>query len=133
MMAAGPVAAPLAPALSSAGAPAAVGPAGATTATPSLGQTGNTVNPRIQFLQDLAQVLRDFSSAEILIALMLSRASGRNRDDEEGSSAGFAFLAGAAMAGLLYQQLGQLDQLGAAGSYGAGDVSPVGANLNLTA
>lgn len=57
-------------------------------------------------LQSLVDILKDFSSAEILLALMFAAAAGKE-DDREGGSAAGAFLAGLALAG----QLGQSAEL----------------------
>jgi hypothetical protein len=52
-------------------------------------------------MQQLSELIKGFSSAEILMALMIAAASGKKKDDDESGSA-LAILAGLAMA----QQLG---------------------------
>lgn len=88
-----------------AGAGAAASPAGAGAASASgTGPAGNAgASPGVQ---NLANTMKDFSSAEILIALMLAKSmSGGGDDDKSCGAAGF--LAGLAMAGGLGQALGQ--------------------------
>lgn len=60
-------------------------------------QTGAAGN-----IQNLANSMQDFSSAEILIALMLAKALNGGGDDEKSSGAA-GFLAGLALAGGLGQ------------------------------
>jgi hypothetical protein len=84
------------------GASGAASPAGTSSAATSAANL-NSLPPNLQSLVD---TLKDFSSAEILIALMLASAAGKNDDEKCGSSAG-AFLAGLALAG----QLGQSTQI----------------------
>ena len=59
-------------------------------------------------MQNLVNTLKDFTSAEILIALMLAKAAGGDDDDDRkksrGSAAGAGLLAGMALAGQLGQQ-----------------------------
>ncbi|MBI1315046.1 hypothetical protein GC176_27460 [bacterium] len=57
-------------------------------------------------MQSLVNTLKDFSSAEILIALMLANASDKD-DDRKGGNAAGAFLAGLALAGQLGQSSNQ--------------------------
>jgi hypothetical protein len=56
-----------------------------------------------QNMQSLVNAMKDFSSAEILIALMLANAAGGKDDEKSGGSAAAGFLAGLAMAGGLAQ------------------------------
>lgn len=57
-------------------------------------------------MENLVQSLKDFTSAEILIALMLAKAAGGGDDDKKKSSdAAAGFLAGLAMAGMLGQDM----------------------------
>ena len=73
-----------------------VGAAPASGAVPGA-QTGAPGN-----IQNLANSMKDFSSAEILIALMLAKALNGGGDDEKSSGAA-GFLAGLALAGGLGQ------------------------------
>jgi hypothetical protein len=73
-------------------------------------------------MQQLVELVSGFTSAEILMALMLAAAASQKKDDEGGCSA-LALLAGMALA----QQLGQgLGPLGAI-DLGAGGPGPGGA------
>jgi hypothetical protein len=54
-------------------------------------------------MQSLVDAMQDFSSAEILIALMLANAASGKDDVKSGGSAAAGFLAGLAMAGGLAQ------------------------------
>jgi hypothetical protein len=56
-------------------------------------------------LENLVQSLKDFTSAEILIALMLAKAAGGGDDEKKSSDAAAGFLAGLAMAGMLGQDM----------------------------
>jgi hypothetical protein len=77
-------------------------------------------------MQSLVDAMGDFSSAEILIALMLANAAGGKDDEKSGGSAAAGFLAGLAMAGGLAQGGMQVPtevagaQAPAAGAGGAG-------------
>ena len=58
-------------------------------------------------MQSLVETLGDFNSAQILMALMLLAASGKQDDERScGEGAGMAFLAGLAVAGQLGQSTG---------------------------
>ena len=59
-------------------------------------------------LRTLVGTLQDFSTAEILLALMLASAAGRDDDCCDSGGAALGFLAGLALAG----QLGQSNQFG---------------------
>jgi len=80
-----------------------------------VGQTGIHASGSVQ-LQQLAQLLNGFSSAEILMALMLAAASGNHKKHSDGSDGAMALLAGLAMA----QQLG----VGASGMMGGCNCNP---------
>jgi len=83
-------------------------------------------------LQQLAQTLQDFSSAEILIALMMMKAAGGG-DDRDKSSGAAGVLAGMAIAGLLGQG-GQISQaLNPAAPAGAIGGVPAGAGGSFSA
>lgn len=56
-------------------------------------------------MESLVQSLKDFTSAEILIALMLAKAAGGGDDEKKSSDAAAGFLAGLAMAGMLGQDM----------------------------
>jgi hypothetical protein len=96
------------------------------------GAIGNT-SP-MQFspikMQQLGELLDGFSSAQILMALMLLSAANRKKDEDDGSSA-LALLAGMALA----QQLGQHHFAGGfGGGFDLGATSGAGGcSLNLTA
>ena len=104
-------------ALAGAGGVASAGATSATNAsTPTSPTDAGSLNAAAGLppdLQNLVNTLKDFSSAEILIALMLAKAASGDDDDKKsggGSSAGAGLLAGMAMAGLLGQGNGlQLD------------------------
>ncbi len=112
----------IAPAGLTAGASGAGPAAGASPAANSTAP--NALDSLPPNMQSLVDTLKDFSSAEILIALMLAAAAGKD-DDEKGGSAAGAFLAGLALAGQLGQS-SQIDlsleipQFDAAGAGGAG-------------
>ncbi len=109
----------------SAGAGAAPGAAGA-------GQAPNAGVP--ESLQSLANTMKDFSSAEILIALMLS-GSGKDKDKGDGGSAAGGFLAGMALAGMMGQQSHlnlQFNMPAAGGGDVAGGAAGVGLSLNVS-
>ena len=118
-----------------AGGGGAIAPAGLTAGASGAGQVAgaspaansaapNALDSLPPNMQSLVDTLKDFSSAEILIALMLAAAAGKD-DDEKGGSAAGAFLAGLALAGQLGQST-QIDlsleipQFDAAGAGGAG-------------
>lgn len=113
----------IAPAGLTAGASGAAPAAGASPAANS-GAAPNALDSLPPNMQSLVDTLKDFSSAEILIALMLAAAAGKD-DEEKGGSAAGAFLAGLALAGQLGQST-QIDlsleipQFDAAGAGGAG-------------
>jgi hypothetical protein len=86
--------------MSAAGTPASAAAANAATSSRASLQA---IPPN---MQSLVETLKDFSSAEILIALMLAAAAGRD-DEAKGGNAAGAFLAGLALAG----QLGQTNQV----------------------
>lgn len=125
----------------SVGAGMSLGGASAATGTTGLDASASSIAPSTQSLgaglpeslQSLAQTMKDFSSAEILIALMLS-GGGRSKDDDEqggGGGAAGAFLAGMAMAGMMGQQshLNLQFNMPLAGS---GQVSGAGLSLNVS-
>lgn len=113
---------PLAPAGVTAGASNAAQAAGASPAANA--GVPNALDSLPPNMQSLVDTLKNFSSAEILIALMLAAAAGKD-DDEKGGSAAGAFLAGLALSGQLGQST-QIDlsleipQFDAAGAGGAG-------------
>lgn len=111
--------------------------AGASSAAPTIGASPaanaaapNALDSLPPNMQSLVDTLKDFSSAEILIALMLAAAAGKDDDKKCGSAAG-AFLAGLALAGQLGQstqidlnlEIPQFDTAGAGGA---------GLSLNVT-
>ncbi len=106
------------------GASGAAPTAGASSAATS-GANINALDNLPPNLQSLVNTLKDFSSAEILIALMLAAAAGKDDDDKKGGSAAGAFLAGLALAGQLGQSTQidlslELPEFPAAGAGGAG-------------
>ncbi len=117
----------------SVGAPASAGSgAGAISASSSTQAPGAGMP---ESLQSLAQTMKDFSSAEILIALMLS-GGGRDKDKEGGGGGGAgAFLAGMALAGMMGQQSHLNLQfnmpLAGSGQVG-GPAASAGMSLNVT-
>jgi len=88
-----------------------------------------------QNMQSLVDAMKDFSSAEILIALMLSNASGGKDDEKSGGSAAAGFLAGLAMAGGLAQGGDinlSVEVAGAQPPAGAGGAGGAGLGLNVS-
>ncbi|NQV25371.1 MAG: hypothetical protein HQ518_13495, partial [Rhodopirellula sp.] len=78
----------------------------------------------------------DFSSAEILIALMLANAANGKDDDKSGGSAAAGFLAGLAMAGGLAQGgmcHQPVDPAGVQAPAAAGGAGGAGLSLNFSA
>jgi len=116
----------IAPAGIAAGTSGAAAASGASSAT-NAGVAPNALDSLPPNMQSLVDTLKDFSSAEILIALMLAAAAGKD-DDEKGGTAAGAFLAGLALAGQLGQstqidlnlEIPQFDTAGGAGAGGAG-------------
>lgn len=110
-------------------APAAATGLGGAGGTAGLGRTAEactsnlSANPQ---LNQLAEAFRDLSSAEILIALMLSGAlKGEEKKGDGPSSEAMAFLAGLALASGIGQQIDQalagpapIDGMGSAAAYG---------------
>ena len=87
-------------------------------------------------MQSLVNAMKDFSSAEILIALMLANAAGGKDDEKSCSSAAAGFLAGLALAGGLAQggDINQsLDVAGAQAPAAAAGSGGVGLSLNFSA
>lgn len=122
-MAAGPSMAAGAGASSAAGvnSPASSAAAGAGHVTPQSAIAGMT-----QQMQDLANLIKDFSSAEILMALMMNKSDKGNKSGD----AALGMLAGFALAN-------QLQHGGAVQQAGLGGCNPAagggfGANLNVT-
>ena len=82
-------------------------------------------------LQSLVDALGDFSSAEILLALMLAAATNNDKDEECGSAVA-GFLVGLALGAQIGQSMN--GTLGAmAPGPGIGIDAGVGLNLNVTA
>lgn len=110
-------------------APASAAGIGSTAGTTGPGGTAEactsnlSANPQIN---QLAESFRDLSSAEILIALMLSGAlKGEEKKGDGPSSEAMAFLAGLALASGIGQQIDQalagpapIDGMGSAAAYG---------------
>ncbi len=72
----------------------------------SAGEASSGVNATLpQSLRALAETLQDFTSAEILMALMLLAAT-REKDEDGASSAALGFLAGLALAAQIQQGIG---------------------------
>lgn len=114
------------------GASAASGSTGANASASSISPSTQSLGAGLpESLQSLAQTMKDFSSAEILIALMLS-GGGRSKDDDKqgGGGAAGAFLAGMAMAGMMGQQ-GHLNLELNVPLAGSGQVGGAGAGLSL--
>lgn len=86
-------------------------------------------------LQQLAESLAQFSSAEILIALMLASAMQKDDDDQQcQGSAAMGFLAGLAIAGGLGQTLQSgLSGTGAPEAGGLAGSGGLGMNLDFSA
>jgi hypothetical protein len=84
-------------------------------------------------LDQLMQLLDGFSSAEILIALMLSAASGHHKNHDGVDDAALGFLIGLSLA----SQIGQNGMPGMSSSAGVPGPNPVdgstGGQINLTA
>ena len=87
-------------------------------------------------MQELVETMKDFSSAEILMALMFMKAASQDDDEKGTSGAAMGFLAGMALAGYLNQSIqdvtsGFTDLMGSAGcgGGGAGAVSGVGLDV----
>jgi hypothetical protein len=80
-------------------------------------------------LQQLAERLKDFSSAEILLALMMMRAGEKCEGCQGGSEALWGMLAGMAMAGQLAHACGQINSAAPAAGFEGG----MGMSLNLQA
>jgi zinc transporter ZupT len=82
-------------------------------------------------VEQLAEFLQGFTSAEILFALMMMAAAQKDDDNDESSgSAALGFLAGLAMAGFLGQNLGsELITPPSESTGGAG----VGGNIDFSA
>jgi hypothetical protein len=81
------------------GAGSAAGAAGATNAT-----SANQLDPSAALsanMQNLVQTMKDFSSGEILMALMLAAASEKKDKNGGGGGGGGALLAGMALAGMM--------------------------------
>jgi len=88
-----------------------------------------------QNMQSLVDAMKDFSSAEILIALMLSNAAGGKDDEKSGGSAAAGFLAGLAMAGGLAQGGDinlSVEVAGAQPPAGSGGAGGAGLGLNVS-
>lgn len=112
-----------------AGASAGASAAGASNASQAAGGAAQTSGANT--LQSLANAMKDFSSAEILIALMMASAAG-GKDDKEGGSAAAGFLAGLAMAGGLGQNAGINLSIDASSGVQAPDAAGAGgAGLSL--
>lgn len=79
-------------------------------------------------MDQLLELMDGFSSAEILIALMLSGSSGKRRDDDSCGSAAMGFLLGMAMASQLGQ--GLMSPMSPAGGI---EPAMTGGAVNLTA
>lgn len=115
------------------------GAAGATAGSPANSATalGATTQPGLpQNMQSLVDAMKDFSSAEILIALMLANAANGKDDEKSGGSAAAGFLAGLAMAGGLAQAGGDInlsvEVAGAQASGAAGGAGGAGLGLNVS-
>ena len=89
-----------------------------------------------QNMQSLVNAMKDFSSAEILIALMLANAANGKDDEKSGGSAAAGFLAGLAMAGGLAQSGGDInlsvEVAGAQAPGAAGGAGGAGLGLNVS-
>jgi hypothetical protein len=83
-------------------------------------------------MQQLGELLQGFTSAEILMALMLLSAASRKKDEEDDGSSALALLAGMALARQLGQQNFACGLGGVSLDLGAGAVIG-GCGLNLTA
>jgi hypothetical protein len=84
-------------------------------------------------LEQLSQLLKDFSSADILLALMLMRGSDskdKTHGAGGGSSALIGLLAGMALAGQVGQMAGNLQSAGHSGAPGA-TAGIAGGQINL--
>ena len=115
------------------------GAAGATAGSPANSATalGATTQPGLpQNMQSLVDAMKDFSSAEILIALMLANAANGKDDEKSGGSAAAGFLAGLAMAGGLAHAGGDInlsvEVAGAQASGAAGGAGGAGLGLNVS-
>lgn len=129
-------------AMGGAGAMAGGAAVGASTATASTGaasvcQNSAMDNINLRFLdgafpfglQNLAETLKNFSSAEILFTLMLLAAMEKDDKKSGGSSAAMGLLAGLAMAG----QFGRGPELACGASVPqVGFEGGVGGNLNIS-
>lgn len=100
--------------------------AGSPLMNPALGGIG------AQRLQQLQGLIEGFSSAEILLALMLAAAACKNKKEEDSGSSALALLAGMALASRLSQGLAG-GPLGSMNGQFWGEVPAVGASLNLQA
>jgi len=81
-------------------------------------------------VEQLAEFLQGFTSAEILFALMMMSAMQKDDENESSGSAALGFLAGLAMAGFLGQSLGS--ELLTPPSETAGSAG-VGSNIDFSA
>jgi hypothetical protein len=120
----------------SAGAAGAAGVAGATGGTGLFGPHGIDLamsSASAQQMQQLMQLLKDFNSADILLALMLMRASEK-KDKSSGDDAGalLCLLAGLALAGQVSQLTGQSQNTVPNVAQGA-QSGVVGTQMNLQA
>ena len=112
------------------GVAAAGSPAGSATAP-----AGTTPPSLPQNMQSLVNAMKDFSSAEILIALMLANAAGCKDDEKSGGSAAAGFLAGLALAGGLAQGTDlnlSFDVAGAQAPAAAGGAAGTGLSMNVS-
>lgn len=82
-----------------------------------------------QQLQQLTELIQGFSSAEILLALMLASAASKKEDKDGGSGGALALLAGMALANQLGRQQSPLTGMGLPGI----ESVQLGASLNITA
>jgi hypothetical protein len=115
------------------------GTAGATAGSPASSATapGGAAQPGLpQNMQSLVNAMKDFSSAEILIALMLANAANGKDDEKSSGSAAAGFLAGLAMAGGLAQGGGDInlsvEVAGAQAPGAAGGAGGAGFGLNVS-
>lgn len=120
------------------GAAGMAGAAGASAASPSSSASapgGATPASLPQNMQSLVNAMKDFSSAEILIALMLANAANGKDDEKSGSSAAAGFLAGLALAGGLAQGGGDglpADPTGTQAPAAAGGAGGAGMSMNVS-
>ena len=111
----------------------AVGATNAAAGASPAGQAASLAGAASPQMQALMELMEGFSSAEILIALMLMKASGGEKRAHNNGDAAMALLVGMAVAGQMSQSAGGAASMSIPGMDGGGMAGGVGVQINFQA